>query len=437
MFEQLSQQLQQVLRRFRGIARLDGRALEEPLRELRRVLLSADVHVEVVESFLQRIRERALGMQLAAHQLPEQVLLRIVYEELRAVLGTQHVPLRSAPRPPTKVLLVGLQGAGKTTTTAKLAAYLHRRGQHPLVVAADLRRPAAAEQLRTLAGQIPVPCVVPEGGETLEALIARAVETARLNARTVVLVDSAGRLTIEEALMEELEQLHRLLQPQETLLVCDALLGQAVLPTARAFHERIGLSGVVLTKLDGDARGGAALSLRASLGVPIKFIGTGERLEALEPFHPDRLAARILDLGDVATLLERVQQGMPTTPPVKGAEERFTFEELLEHLRALQRMGPLSELLRLLPGGGALAKTLPVEERALRRAEAIILSMTPEERRNPRILNASRRRRIARGSGTSVQEVNRLVASLEQMQQLLKLWKRGRLPVALQQLFRQ
>ncbi len=437
MFERLSQQLQQVLRRFRGIARLDGRALEEPLRELRRVLLSADVYVEVVESFLQRIRERALGIQLAAHQLPEQALLRIVYEELRAVLGTQHVPLRSAPRPPTKVLLVGLQGAGKTTTTAKLAAYLHRRGQHPLVVAADLRRPAAAEQLRTLAGQIPVPCVVPEGGETLEALIARAVETARLNARTVVLVDSAGRLAIEEALMEELEQLHRLLQPQETLLVCDALLGQAVLPTARAFHERIGLTGAVLTKLDGDARGGAALSLRASLGVPIKFIGVGERLEALEPFHPDRLAARILDLGDVATLLERVQQGLPATPPTKVAEERFTFEELLEQLRALQRMGPLSELLRLLPGGGALAKTLPVDERALRRAEAIILSMTPEERRNPRILNASRRRRIARGSGTSVQEVNRLVASLEQMQQLLKLWKRGRLPVALQQLFRQ
>jgi signal recognition particle subunit SRP54 len=193
----------------------------------------------------------------------------------------------------------------------------------------------------------------------------------------------------------------------------------------------------VLTKLDGDARGGAALSLRASLGVPIKFIGVGERLEALEPFHPDRLAARILDLGDVATLLERVQQGLPATPPAKGAEERFTFEDLLEQLRALQRMGPLSELLRLLPGGGALAKTLPVDERALRRAEAIILSMTPEERRNPRILNASRRRRIARGSGTSVQEVNRLVASLEQMQQLLKLWKRGRLPLPLQQLFRQ
>ncbi len=437
MFERLSQQLQQVLRRFRGIAQLDERALEEPLRELRRALLSADVHVEVVESFLRRIRERALGLQLPAHQLPEQALLRIVYEELRTVLGTQHVPLRSAPRPPTKVLLVGLQGAGKTTTTAKLAAYLHRRGQHPLVVAADLRRPAAAEQLRTLAEQIPVPCVLPQEGETLEALIARAVETARLNARTVVLVDSAGRLTIEEALMEELEQLHRLLQPQETLLVCDALLGQEVLPTARAFHERIGLTGVVLTKLDGDARGGAALSLRASLGVPIKFIGVGERLEALEPFHPDRLAARILDLGDVATLLERVQQGLPATPPAKGAEECFTFEDLLEQLRALQRMGPPSELLRLLPGGGALAKTLPVDERALRRAEAIILSMTPEERRNPRILNASRRRRIARGSGTSVQEVNRLVASLEQMQQLLKLWKRGRLPLPLQQLFRQ
>ena len=433
MFGQLSERLQAVLRRLRGIRRLSAAELEEPLRELRRSLLEADVHSGVVTEFVGRIRQRAEGAQLPAMVLPEQFLLKLLYEELVTTLGRQWVPLRFAPKPPTRILLVGLQGSGKTTTAAKLALYLRQRGRHPLVVSCDLRRPAAVEQLQHLAAAVGVPFFPPDGLSEPEAVVEAALRFARLRARDVLIVDTAGRLAIDTLLMDELQRLHRLLQPDEVLLVCDAMSGQDALPTAQAFHRAVGVTGIVLTKLDSDARGGAALSLRAATGIPIKFFGTGERPDALEPFHPERIASRILGMGDVATLVEKLQQQFHTAPaaaPAPQDPDEVNFETLLEYLRTLRKMGSLRELLQLVPGAGKWLSSVSIDPKALVRAEAIILSMTPEERRNPKILSASRRQRIARGSGTTVQEVNRLVAHLEQMRKLLRQWKRGRFPLA-------
>ncbi len=428
MFEHLSERLQAVLRRLRGVRTLTAEELEEPLRELRRSLLEADVYSGLVRDFLERLRAKALGTSLPPMLLPEQFLRKLLYEELVELLGKQWVPLRIAPRPPTRILLVGLHGVGKTTTAAKLALYLRQRGRHPLLTSCDMRRPAAREQLQQLAEQIGVAFFRGDEGSSPEALLGAALRHARLSARDILIVDTAGRFSIDAELMAELRHLRSILQPEEVLLVADAMGGQDVLPTARAFHESIGITGIVLTKLDGDARGGAALSLRAATGVPIKFVGVGERPEALEPFHPDRLVSRILGMGDVATLVERFQQAGAAVAQPQGAEEA-NFETLLQYLRSIRSMGSLSELVALLPGIPPWMRTAQLDPKALIRAEAIILSMTPEERRSPQLLNASRRRRIARGSGTTVQEVNRLVAQLQQMQKILQQWKRKGLPV--------
>jgi signal recognition particle subunit SRP54 len=429
MFERLSERFHLLLRRLRGVRTLSEAELQEPLQELRRTLLEADVHVSVVREFLERVRARTVGVELPAMVLPEQFVVKVLYEELCELLGKQWVPLRFAPKPPTRILLVGLQGSGKTTTAAKLALYVRQRGRHPLLTSCDLRRPAAIEQLEKLAASIGVPFFRPDTGVGSEEVVEAAVQRARLSARDVLIVDTAGRLAVEDALMEELQRLKARLQPEEVLFVCDAMSGQDALPTARAFHDAVGLTGIILTKLDGDARGGAALSLRAATGVPIKFIGTGERPEALEPFHPERMASRIMGMGDVATLVERVREQLKPAATAAQEPEEVTFETLLEYLQWLRRMGSLKEVLSLLPGAAQWLKSASFDPKALVRAEAIILSMTPEERRNPKILNASRRRRIARGSGTTVQEVNRLVAHLEQMRKLLRQWKRGRLPL--------
>lgn len=426
MLAYLSERLQAVLRRLRGVRTLTEVELEEPLRELRRSLLEADVHGGLVRDFLERIRSRALGTSLPPMLLPEQFLRKLLYEELVELLGRRWVPLRMASKPPTRILLVGLHGAGKTTTAAKLAFYLRRRGHHPVLTSCDMRRPAAREQLEQLAASIAVPFFRGDESASLELLLEAALRQARLLARDVLIVDTAGRFALDAELMAELQRLRQVLQPEEILLVTDAMSGQDALPTARAFHEAIGITGIVLTKLDGDARGGAALSLRAATGVPLKFLGLGERPDALEPFHPDRLASRILGMGDVATLVEQLHHSAADQPP---AAEEANFETLLPYLRSLRSMGPLSELVRLLPGVPQWMRAAQLDPKALARAEAIILSMTPEERRHPEILNASRRRRIARGSGTTVQEVNRLVAHLQQMQKLLRQWKRKGLPV--------
>ncbi|MCS6965384.1 MAG: signal recognition particle protein [Candidatus Kapabacteria bacterium] len=438
MFEQLTEGLQAVFRRLRGVRALRAAELEEPLQELRRSLLEADVHVQVVREFVERVRLRAQEVQLPPMVMPDQFILKLVYEELVSLLGKQWVPLRTARKPPTSILLVGLQGSGKTTTAAKLAFYLRRQGRHPLLTTCDLRRPAALRQLESLASEISVPTFYYEGAAEPEQVAAAAIHYARLSARDVVIFDTAGRLAVDCSLMQELKRLREQIHPEEVLFVCDAMGGQDVLPTARAFHEAIGLTGIVLTKLDGDARGGAALSLRSATDVPIKFFGTGERPDALEPFHPERIASRILDMGDVATLVERLQQQLvaancPEMAAIPQDPDELDFEILLRQLRSLRQMGPLSELLCLLPGSAQWLKSAQLNPKSLARAEAIILSMTPEERRNPRMLNASRRRRIARGSGTTVQDVNRLLANLEQMQKLFRKWKRGRMPLDLRE----
>jgi len=425
MFEVLTERLHKV---FQGLARrgvVGERDLEEALKEVRLALLEADVHVQVVRQFLERVRERALGVQVHRSLTPVQQVIEIVHQELTSLLGGGHVGLTLAPSPPTVVMLVGLKGGGKTTTCAKLALMLRRQGQRPLMVAADPFRMAAAEQLQALGRQLQVPVLVGQGGPQ-EVAQALHQEARRLGA-TVALVDTFGCLALDGAELETLTALRRALHPQEVILVADAMTGQGAVRAAQAFHEALGLTGVVLTKADGDARGGAALSIRAVTGVPIKWVGTGEKPNALETFHPERFASRILGMGDILTLIEKAKEEVSRQEAEALAQRarrgEITLEDLLAQLQRLQRMGPISQLLGLLPGAASLPSQVldgGLGERYLKRAEAIILSMTPEERRRPEIIDGSRRRRIARGSGTSPAEVNQLLEQYWQMRRLLQ-----------------
>ncbi|OTA42147.1 MAG: signal recognition particle protein, partial [Symbiobacterium thermophilum] len=424
MFESLQERLQEAFRRLRGKGKLTEADVNEALREVRLALLEADVNFKVVKSFISRVKERAVGQEVLETLNPAQMVIKIVYEELVALMGGENVGLNMADRPPTVVMLCGLQGSGKTTHAAKLALKLKKEGKKPLLVAADVYRPAAIKQLEVLGEQAGVP-VYSEGDQVSPVDIAqRAVEYAARERLDVVIVDTAGRLTIDEELMEELRQIKARIQPHDTLLVLDAMIGQDAVTTAEHFHGKLGIDGVILTKLDGDTRGGAALSVREVTGRPIKFVGVGEKLDALEPFHPDRMASRILGMGDVLTLIEKAQEQVDR----KRAEEmarkmlkaEFDFEDFLEQLRALQRMGPLQDLLKMLPGVGAQLKDIQIDEKSLKHVEAIILSMTPKERRNPDIINARRRERIAKGSGRPVAEVNRLIKQFEQTRKLMK-----------------
>jgi signal recognition particle subunit SRP54 len=434
MFEELSQKLEAALKALRGEGRITELNIAEAMRQVRRALLEADVHYEVARDFTERVKERALGQRVFAQVSPGQQLIKIVYDELVALLGGEHEDIRFSPHPPTVILLAGLQGSGKTTFAAKLAAYLKRRGRAPLLVAADVYRPAAAEQLTRLGGQIGVPVFrIPEPEAVRAAQ--EGVREARRTARDVVIIDTAGRLHVDEEMMAEVEAIKRTVAPHETLFVVDSMTGQDAVNAARAFHDRLAFDGVVLTKLDGDARGGAALSIRYVVQKPIKFASTGEKLDQLIPFHPDRMAQRILGFGDVLTLVERAQeqynreQAARLERKLRRAE--FDLEDFYEQLQQLKKMGSLRELLSMIPGA---QKMLPAElewdERALRRVEAIIQSMTPEERRNPDILNASRRRRIAQGSGVDLREVNQLLRQFEEMRRWMKtaqkLGKQGR-----------
>jgi len=425
MFEALTERLQ---RAFQGLARrgtVGEKDLDEVLREVRLALLEADVHVQVVRQFVQAVRERARGQEVHRGLTPAQQVLDIVHQELKSLLGERHVGLALAPRPPTVVMVVGLKGGGKTTTCAKLAFMLRRQGQRPLMVAADPLRVAAAEQLQALGRQLDVPVLVAQGGP--EEMARQAWEEAARLGATAVLVDTFGCLALDEEELGALRALRQALSPQEVLLVADAMTGQEAVRAAQAFHQALELTGVVLTKADGDARGGAALSVRAVTGVPIKWVGTGERPEALEPFHPDRFAGRILGMGDVLTLIEKAKEEFSREEAAALAQRArrgdITLEDMLVQFQRLRRMGPLPQLLGLLPGFAALRAQLPaqaLDERALKRAEAIILSMTPEERRHPEIIDGSRRRRIARGSGTTPAEVNRLLEQYWQMRRLLQ-----------------
>lgn len=426
MFGNLAERLQAALGKLKGRGKLSERDVEEALREVRLALLEADVNFRVVKDFLAQVKERAVGQEVMQSLTPGQQVIKIVHEELTALMGGSHARLALSGKAPHVVMLVGLQGSGKTTSAAKLANLLRKQGHRPLLVAADVYRPAAIRQLEVLGQQLEVP--VFSLGERHDPVdIARAaLSHARDRGHDVVVVDTAGRLHVDEELMAELERMAEALNPRETLLVLDAMTGQEAVNVAQRFNERFELSGFILTKLDGDARGGAALSVRAVVGQPVKFAGVGEKLDQLEPFHPERMASRILGMGDVLTLIEKAQMAMDAeeaqrmAAKLKSAE--FTLEDFLVQLRQVRNMGPLDQLLGMIPGlaGASQLKGLDVDEKQLKRIEAIIQSMTPEERAHPAIINGSRRRRIARGSGTSVQDVNRLLKQFEQTRGLLK-----------------
>lgn len=431
MFENLTDRLQGIFRRLSGRGRLSEKVVDEALREVRLALLEADVNFRVVKAFLNRVRERAVGEEVMRSLTPAQQVVKIVHEALIHTLGEEAVPMNRAPSGPTVIMLVGLQGSGKTTTAAKLALHLRNKGGYPLMVAADLRRPAAVRQLEILGEQLDLP-VHSEGTDQEAAQVARrGLQEARQQRRSHVILDTAGRLHIDEELMRELDRVQRAVSPHEVLLVADAMTGQDAVRVAEAFHERLGLSGLVLTKVDGDARGGAALSMRNVTGVPIKFLGVGEKTDALEVFYPDRLASRILGMGDVLSLIERAEAAY-TEEEARHLEKKvrkgtFDLQDFLDQLRQLQQMGPLDQLLGMIPGlsSAMRAQDLNVDERQFRRLEAIILSMTPEERRRPEIIGGSRRRRIARGSGTSLQEVNALLKRFRQYRKLMRRLTKG------------
>jgi signal recognition particle subunit SRP54 len=438
MFEQLSDKLNTTFERLRGRPRVSESDLEEALRDVRVALLEADVNFKVVRQLVATVRERALGEKVLESITGAQQVVKIVHDALVEMLGGEAVPLARAERPPTVLLLVGLQGSGKTTTAAKLANVLRKQGRRPVLVAADVHRPAAIEQLRTLGKQLGIPVIAVAAGRVSED-VAAAVATAQRDGADTVIVDSAGRLHIDDDMMREVESVVTTAKPHEVLLVVDAMTGQDAVEAATAFKARLPVSGLVLTKVDSDARGGASLSIRAATGVPVKFLGVGEKLDALEVFHPDRLAQRILGMGDILTLVERAQETVDRKTAEEQAkkimEARFTFEDFYAQLQQLKKMGPLGDLLKMIPGMGGLAKQLPEgpeAERELKRIEAIISSMTKAERAEPTLINGSRRKRIAAGSGTKVSDVNSLLKQFAEMQKVMKqmgsLAKGGRLP---------
>jgi signal recognition particle subunit SRP54 len=432
MFDALSEKLQSALGDLRGRGVLDEEAISRAMREVRLALLEADVNFGVVKDFVAHVRERALGEDVRKSLTPGQQVVKIVHEELTELLGSSDSRLAFSQRPPTTILLAGLQGSGKTTAAGKLALLLSMEGRKPALVAADLQRPAAVDQLVQLGEQVRVPVYAAERSDPVKA-VRDGIEQARADARDVVILDTAGRLHVDEALMEELAAVRREAKPTNVLLVLDAMTGQEAVNVAQAFQERIDFDGVVLTKLDGDARGGAALSVRAVTGRPIKLASIGEKLDALDWFHPDRMASRILGMGDVLTLIERAEAAIEEEEK-EQLERRmlkgeFSFDDFLSSYKMIRRMGPLQGVLKMIPGLGKQLEGLDqVDERQLKRVEAMILSMTPHERRVPHVIDASRRRRIAAGSGSTVEQVNQLIDARKQMAKMMKMVGSGKMP---------
>ncbi len=443
MFESLRDRLQNIFKDLRKHGKLSEADVDAAMREIRLALLEADVHYGVVKSFVARVRERAVGAEVARSLTPGQQVVKIVHEELIRTLGKPS-QLNLSGNTPHVIMLVGLQGSGKTTTAAKLALYLRRQGQRPLMVAADTHRPAAVEQLVTLGRQLSIE-VYSEGATSRPPDIAyNGVQAAiRANA-SVVIIDTAGRLQIDDEMMAEVAAIQQRVRPKEVLLVADSMTGQEAVNIAQGFHKQLALTGLILTKIDGDARGGAAISMREVTGVPIKFLGTSEKLDGLEVFHPDRLAGRILGMGDVLSLIEKAEaleieeeEALELQGKLRTAS--LTLEDFRRQLQQAKRLGPLSQLLEMVPGMSQYASQISQEDidRQLKQVEAIINSMTPAERRDPRILNASRRRRIALGSGTDVQDVNNLMRQFQQMQHMMKQLSKQKAPANLKGLFRQ
>jgi len=426
MFESLTEKLESIFKRLKGKGLLKEEDVELALKEIRLALLEADVNFRVVKDFIQKIREKAVGKEVLESLTPGQQVIKIVNEELCALLGKTNSRIQLSPNPPTIIMMVGLQGSGKTTTAAKVARLFKKEGRRPMLVAADLQRPAAIDQLVTLGSQIEVPVYTSKEVKNPVPLCIDAVKKAKLDARDVVIIDTAGRLHIDESLMAELKKIKESVLPKEIIFVADAMTGQDAVNIARNFEEQIGIEGIILTKMDGDARGGAALSIISVTGKPIKFIGTGEKIEMIEPFYPDRIASRILGMGDVLSLIEQAQETFDRKEAEKLKktimDDSFTFDDLGEQLRKMRSMGPLENILGMIPGFNKV-KDVQIDERELVKVEAIINSMTKKERRDHNLINGSRRRRIATGSGTTVADVNRVVKQYIDIKKMLKMFK--------------
>lgn len=425
MFDGLQNKLQDVFSRLKGEGKVTPEALDVALRQIRLALLEADVHLRVVKPFVDRVRERSLGAEVLESLTPAQQVVKIVRDELAALLGEEGTELRLDGRPAV-IMLCGLQGSGKTTTAGKLAKRLKKRGKHPLLVAGDLQRAAAVEQLKQVGKGVEVPVLEPEAGETVIALGERALSVARQRGHDVVIMDTAGRLHVDQALMDEIRNLADRIKPHETLFVADSMTGQDAVKSAEQFAAALPLTGAILTKLDGDSRGGAALSIRTVARVPIRFVGIGEKYDDLELFHPERMASRMIGMGDIMSLIEKAERGLDSEETQRLAQRmvknQFTLEDLRDQLRQIRRLGPLASVLEMLPKVGPLKglDAAQVDEGGLRKVEAIINSMTPQERNRPDVLNGSRKRRISMGSGTSVAEINRLLKQYKQMQKMMK-----------------
>jgi signal recognition particle subunit SRP54 len=438
VFDALSDRLQAALHDVRGRGKLDEDAISRAMREIRLALLEADVNFKVVKDFVAQVRERALGAEVTKSLKPGQEVVRIVHEELTSLMGSGDSRLAFASKPPTVILLAGLQGSGKTTASAKLALLLRKEGHSPALVAADLARPAAVEQLEQLGRELQIPAFT--ASDPVRA-VTSGIDQSRAQGRDVVILDTAGRLHVDEALMEELAAVRKAAKPTNVLLVLDAMTGQEAVSVAESFHERVAFDGVILTKLDGDARGGAALSVKAVTGKPIKLASIGEKLDQLEYFHPDRMASRILGMGDVLTLIEKAEAAVEVDEQQRLEQQfmagEFTFDDFLASYKMLRRMGSLKGVLGMLPGVGKQLQGLDVNEKDMSRVEAIVLSMTPRERSMPHLIDGSRRKRIAAGSGTSIQQVNQLLSARKQMQKMMKQMKKGKMPGLPQELLQQ
>lgn len=426
MLDSIGERLTAIFKNLRSRGKLTESDVSEAMREVQRALLEADVNLKVVKDFVARVKEKAIGEAVWKSLTPGQLVIKYVRDELVELMGGQNEKIQLASQPPTIIMMVGLHGQGKTTTTGKLARQLKEQGRKPMLVACDVYRPAAITQLQVLGRQIDVPVYAEESNPNPVEIAQHALEAASRQGRDVIFVDTAGRLHVDDALMDELKALRAAMKPHETLLVVDAMTGQDAVNVAKSFNDAVGIDGVVLTKFDGDARGGAALSVKAITGKPIKFIGTGEKLTALESFHPDRLVGRMLGMGDVLTMIEKAEQTMSAEQAEalerKLRSQEFDLHDFMEQLEQVRKMGPLQELLGMIPGLSNVAalKDLQVDERQFSRITAIIKSMTPKERRNPDLLNASRKRRVAAGSGTQVEDVNRLLKQFDMTKQMMK-----------------
>lgn len=428
MFENLTEKLETALKRFRGQSKITESNIEEALVEIRRALLEADVNLHVARKFVDEVKNKAIGTEVKGNLLPEQLIVKIVHDELIEMMGKKQSELIFSLHPPTVVLVAGLQGSGKTTFCAKLAKNLRKKGRQPLLVACDIHRPAAVEQLKQLGQSANIPVFSADSKDPVK-ISNDALNYAKRFARDIVIIDTAGRLTIDEEMMKEVSDISNAVKPTETLFVCDAMIGQDAVTTAKAFHDILNLTGIVLTKLDGDTRGGAAISVLSVVGKPVKYVSLGEKLDSLEPFHPERIASRILGMGDILTLVEKAELEIDEKEAKKLEEKirknQFTFEDFLDQLKTIKKMGSIRDLLGFIPGMDKAMKNINIDDNSFNKVEAIILSMTKQERNNPKVLNGSRRKRIADGSGTTVMDVNRLIKQFDDMQKMMKTFSRG------------